>query len=156
MSSIREQIMAAAVTALTTDRPAGVPAPVRTRVDPPTSETLPSVSVYQLKDSVASMLPDRANAEYSVGPVVRRTLDFVVEVCTAAGSSTEPDKAADPMLVWASKAITALDVLSMTSPAREIGTEFTYSREGDVPLCRALMSFRVFYDTLSSDPEAIQ
>ncbi len=155
MSSIREQLVVEITTALTNGRPAGVPLPVRTRVDPPTPDTLPTLSVWQVKETVGQMQPERPGAFSRLGPVVRRTLELVVEVCTSAATA-EADKAADPILTWASKALAALDLASMVVPIEEIGTEFSYVREGDVPLCRALMSFRVSYDTLANNPEAIQ
>ena len=43
MSTIREQIVAAAVLALATGAPTGVPAPVRTRLDSPSADQLPAL-----------------------------------------------------------------------------------------------------------------
>ena len=41
----------------------------------------------------------------SRGPVVRRSLLLSIEVLTKAGSGSQPDKAADPILAWAAAAL---------------------------------------------------
>jgi hypothetical protein len=59
VSTIREQIVAAAVTALTTGRPAGVSLPVRTRIDSPDAEELPALTIYQALEKVEPMHDER-------------------------------------------------------------------------------------------------
>jgi len=153
VSSIREQIVAAAVTALNTSKPAGVPAPVRTRLDSPGAAQLPAFTVYQVAETVEPMRDERAGRT-SRGPVVRRTLLLAVEVVTKAGTAEEPDKAADPILVWATKALAAGGTFSGLANNRldEIGTKFEYE-QGETSFCRATMTFRCEYQSSANDAD---
>jgi hypothetical protein len=154
VSTIREQIVAAAAVALEAGRPGGVPAPVRTRIDAPTEDQLPTLSIYQIDERVSEMLdarPGRARR----GPIKRRQIDVSVEVLTQGGASAEPDKAADPLLSWASQAMAEADTFGGLADdvAQEIGTKFEYSTQGETSFCRATMLFRIEFQTLADDPE---
>jgi hypothetical protein len=155
VSSIREQIVAAAFTALTTGRPIEVPAPVRTRLDSPSTDQLPVFSVYQVAEAVEPER-DRRTGSAARGPVVRRSLLLNVEVVTKAGAGEEPDKAADPILAWATKAIAAGGRFSglANDPADEAGTKFEYE-QGETSFCRATMTFRFEYQSRSDDAETL-
>ena len=123
MSTIREQIVAAAVAALATGAPPGVPAPVRTRLDSPDANQLPALTVYQAAETVETMRDYKAGGA-SRGPIVRRSVLLNVEVLTKAGVGEEPDKAADPILAWATKALGAVGTMNglANHPADEVGT----------------------------------
>jgi hypothetical protein len=148
MSTIREQIVAAIVTALTTGKPAGVPTPVRTRIDSPTADQLPALSVYQTDERVLEMLDPRPGRA-SRGPIKRRHIDVAVEVLTKAGGSAEADKAADPMLSWASESIAKAGAFGGLADdmAQELGTRFEYSSQAETSFCRATMVLRTEFQT---------
>lgn len=155
MSTIREQIVSAAVLALATSAPAGVPAPVRTRLDSPGADQLPALTVYQGVDSVEAMRDSKTGAT-SRGPIVRRSLLLSVEVLTKASSGDEPDKAADPILAWATKALAGAGTFGglANHPADEIGTKFEYEQT-ETSFCRASQTFRIEYQTRADDAESL-
>ena len=155
MSTIREEIVAAAVTALATGTPPGVPAPVRTRLDSPSADELPALTIYQAAETVEAMRDLKAGG-VSRGPVVRRSVLLNVEVLTKAGAGEEPDKAADPILAWATKAFGTAGTLNglANHPADEVGTRFEYE-QGETSFCRATMSFRIQYQSRVDDAEAV-
>ncbi len=155
MSTIREQIVAGAVTALSTGAPAGVPTPVRTRLDSPTADQLPALTVYQAAETVETMRDFKAGGA-ARGPIVRRSVLLNVEVLTKAGAGDEPDKAADPILAWATKALGAAGTLSglANNPADEVGTKFEYE-QAETSFCRSTMTFRIQYQSRADDAEQI-
>jgi len=156
VSTIREQIVAAAVIALNTSRPIGVPAAVRTRVDSPAADQLPALTVFQALETVKPMFDERPGRASVDGPVVRRYVDIAIEALTKAGSGNEPDKAADPLLAWASKALGSVNSLGGVAkgPAKEQGTQFNYE-QGETSFCRATMTVRVPYQTRSDNAELV-
>ena len=155
MSTIREQLVAAAVSALATGAPPGVPAPVRTRLDSPSTNQLPALTVYQAAETVEPMRDYRAGRT-SRGPVLRRSLLINVEAVTMAGLGQEPDKAADPILAWATKALAAAGTFDglANDPADEIGTKFEYE-QGETSFCRSTMTFRIQYQSRTDDAEEL-
>ena len=155
MSTIREQLVAAAVTAIATGAPPGVPAPVRTRLDSPAADQLPVLTVYQAAETVETMRDYKAGGA-SRGPVVRRSVLLNVEALTKAGAGEEPDKAADPILAWATKALGAAGTFDglANHPADEVGTKFEYE-QGESSFCRATMTFRIQYQSRADDAEAV-
>lgn len=155
MSTIREQIVSAAVLALATDAPTGVPAPVRTRLDSPSADQLPALTVYQAAETVESMRDAKAGMT-SRGPVVRRSLLLSVEVLTKAGAGSQPDQAADPILAWATAALTAAGNFGglANGPADEIGTKFEFE-QAETSFCRATQTFRIEYQSRSDSAETL-
>ncbi|MBU2499959.1 hypothetical protein KJ682_01385 [bacterium] len=155
MSTIREQIVAAAVLALATDAPVGVPAPVRTRLDSPGSDQLPALTVYQGAETVETMREAKTGTA-SRGPIVRRSVLVSVEVLTKAGAGEEPDKAADPILAFATTALAAAGTFGgfANGPADEIGTKFEYE-QAETSFCRATMTFRIDYQSRADDAETL-
>jgi hypothetical protein len=155
MSTIREQIVAAAVTALATGAPPGVPAPVRTRLDSPSADQLPALTVYQAAETVETMRDFKAGGA-SRGPIVRRYVLLNVEVLTKASAGEEPDKAADRILAWATKALGAAGTLGglANHPADEVGTKFEYE-QAETSFCRSTMTFRIQYQSRADDAEQV-
>lgn len=155
MSTIREQIVAAAVAAIGTGAPSGVPAPVRTRIDSPSAEQLPALTVYQGPETVEPMHKPR-EGQAMRGPLVRRAIVLYVEIITKAAAGDEPDKAADPMLAWATKALAAAGTFGdlADNPADEVGTKFEYE-QGESSFCRATMMFRILYQSRADDAELV-
>ena len=155
MSTIREQIVSAAVLALATDAPEGIPAPIRTRLDSPGADQLPALTVYQGVETVDPMR-DAKTGMASRGPIVRRSLLLSVEVLTKAGSGEEPDKAADPVLAWASASLAAAGNFGglANGPADELGTKFEYE-QAETSFCRASQTFRIEYQSRADDAETL-
>ena len=155
MSTIREQIVSAAVQALATSAPTGVPAPVRTRLDSPSADQLPALTVYQGMETVESMRDAKAGMA-SRGPVVRRSLLLSIEVLTKAGSGSQPDKAADPILAWATSALAVAGTFGglANGPADELGTKFEYE-QAETSFCRATQTFRIEYQTRTGDAQSL-
>ena len=155
MSTIREQLVASAVTALATGAPSGVPAPVRTRLDSPSADQLPALTVYQAAETVETMRDYKAGG-MSRGPIVRRALLLNIEILTKADEGAEPDKAADPILAWATKAFGAAGNFGglANQPADEAGTKFEYE-QGETSFCRATMTFRIQYQSRADDAETV-
>lgn len=155
MSTIREQIVTAAVLALATGAPTGVPTPVRTRLDSPGADQLPALTVYQGVETVETMRDAKAGTA-SRGPIVRRSLLLSVEVLTKAGSGGEPDKAADPILAWVTKALAAAGTFGglANHPVDEVGTKFEYE-QAETSFCRATQTFRIEYQTRTGDAESL-
>jgi hypothetical protein len=155
MSTIREQIVSAAVLALATDTPASVPAPVRTRLDSPSADQLPALTVYQGVETVEPMR-DAKTGTASRGPIVRRSVLLSVEVLTKAGAGKEPDKGADPILAWATAAMAAAGNFGglANGPADELGTKFEYE-QAETSFCRASQTFRIEYQSRNDNAETL-
>lgn len=155
MSTVREQIVASVVSALATDAPQGVPVPIRTRLDSPSADQLPALTVYQASETVEPMHDPRVGRA-ARGPLVRRSVLVNVEVITKAGAATESDKAADPILAWATKSLGAAGTLGWLAnhPADEVGTKFEYE-QGETSFCRATMTFRIQYQSRVDDAEQV-
>lgn len=153
--TIREQIVAAATAALATGAPAGVPAPVRTRLDSPSADQLPALTVYQASETVEP-LHDYRLGRTARGPTVKRSVLVNVEVITKAGAGAEPDKAADPILAWATKALAAASNFGglANNPADEVGTKFEYE-QAETSFCRATQTFRIYYQSRADDAEEL-
>jgi hypothetical protein len=79
-----------------------------------------------------------------------------VEILTKAGVATEPDKAADPLIAWVTKAMAAADKFGGLAnfQADEIGTQFAYEQK-ETSFCRATMVFRIRYQTSADNAEAL-
>ncbi len=155
MSTIREQIVSAAVLALTTNAPVGVPAPVRTRLDSPSADQLPALTVYQGMETVESMREAKTGTA-SRGPIVRRSVLLSVEILTKAGAGGEPDKAADPILAWATASLAAAGTFGglANGPADELSTKFEYE-QAETSLCRATQTFRIEYQSRTDNAETL-
>jgi hypothetical protein len=153
VSTIREQIVASVVVALATGTPPGVPAPIRTRIDSPNADQLPVLTVYQASETVEPMHDPRLGRA-ARGPIVRRSLLLNVEVITKAGAGQEPDKAADPILAWVTKALGLAGTFDdlANHPADEAGTKFEYE-QGETSFCRATMTWRILYQSRVDDAE---
>ncbi len=79
-----------------------------------------------------------------------------VEVLTKAGSGEQPDKAADPVLAWVTKALAAAGSFGglANGSADEIGTKFEYE-QAETSFCRATQTFRIEYQTRTDDAETL-
>jgi hypothetical protein len=155
MSTIREQIVTAAVLALNTARPSGVPVFIRTRIDSPTAAQLPANTVVQAGEVPEPIHPEARQGQMvaSRGPVIKSTVVIKVETLTKATSSVPADSAADPSIEWAARALAAagsLTNLAKRAPDRT-GLAFEYA-QSDCDYCRATLTFEYQFQTRADDP----
>jgi hypothetical protein len=146
MSSIREQIIEAAIVALNTGRPGGVPAADRTRMEPYQAGDLPAVTVMPVREGMVHEKSSRW-AYY-----LKRTLTFRVE-CRVAGNPA--DELLDPLLTWAGQALATppngAAFGGLAEDCIETLCEWQYAAQ-DQPYAMAMLDFTVEYVTLKADP----
>lgn len=143
MSTLRNQIVTAVVTALNTNRPAGVAEASRLRQSQFEASETPSVSVYPAQESIAQ-------ATNRPGPLVRRELQIVVEARVAGD---EPDELLDPTVAWIEQAVTQLDSTLIHDAPEAVAVQHEFA-VGAVPHGVARVSFVVRYQTRRNNPEA--
>lgn len=146
MASIREQLIAAAVTALNTSRPVGVPQFVRARTYSIKPDQLPSADVFPVDDT--PNIGPSPNA-----PIYERRLVLRVASIGKDGDGKTADQAIDPALVWAEKTLNESTLGGLALSVRPIKTTFEYE-DVDAFVCRASSDFLVIYVTRRTDPES--
>lgn len=145
MSSVREQLVAYAVTALNTGRPTGVPAARRHPGEVDEALTLPSCRLALLREALT---PVAGRA----GPLRQRSLTVVLHWRFAGAGAVSPDAAADVALNWATSRLdgSTLGGLALDVQESEVGWEF---HQGEVPVVRIAQSFEIAYTTRVGDAE---
>lgn len=150
MSSIREQVIVALMAALNAGAAgSGITGLTihRERTRPIEIDSLPAILVYFDDDTPTTL----SNQVYAA-PLTERKLSLAVE-CRAQGtSSVSPDAALDPVLVYAAKTVLANERFGGLASGVEEGKTVWASREGDVPVASARLSFTVRYRTSRLDP----
>jgi hypothetical protein len=150
MSSIREQIIEAAMVLLNTGTPGGVPATQRARMEDYTPEELPAITIKAMREE------DAYEKEGARSYFLARTFTLRVEVRVAGPA---PDQLADPLLVWAGQVLGGQvfpsGAVNLATDCVESLLEFQYASE-DQPYVLAQLDFRVYYSTLKGDPTAGQ
>lgn len=143
MATLRERIIAAALTALNTGRPPGVPEATRLKTTPYEPLQLPAMTIYPVREDV-----EEVGGRF--GPIVSRTLTFRVE-CRATGEPV--DQKLDPLLAWATKALAGNNLNGLVIDIAEIGTEWAVEPAEAVHGI-ALVDFTALYATKTNDQEA--
>lgn len=144
MSTIREQIIEAAVALLNTGRPSGIPACVRTLMQPNEQAQLPAITVFPFREEVN----DKASGKW--GPIVTRTLYLRFVAYASSSSSGGPaDGAIDPIIAWISL-LGGQQFGGLASDAIEHELNWQYD-ESDYQVAAVAMDFRIEYQTLRSD-----
>jgi hypothetical protein len=143
-NSIRDQIIAAAIMALNTGTPSGVPRADRARTEPYQPVDLPAITVFPHTDETTTLKNDRW------GPIVDR-LCIVRVACYVAGDP--PDALLDPMIVWAEKTLNSNPFGNLASDILPGRFEWQYANE-DQKYSLVLADFHVWYQTLRTDPTA--
>lgn len=138
--SRRETIVAAAVAALNTGTPVGVPAAERLRRRQYDAAVVQAMAVYPLREEVL-----RATNRH--GPSVTRQLTLLVE-CRV--KSDTPDAALDPLLEWATAALVGSTLGGVALDVQEQRTEFDFSQRED-GFGLAAVEFQVSYLTRVND-----
>lgn len=136
--SIREQIIEAAVTALSAGSP---PAKIfRSRLEALDAANLPSIVVYAG--------PEKVEVE-SHDPVDRRVLTMHCE-CAVKGASPA-DELLDPLLVWITQTLMLDETFGgLASRCQEAGSE-PMMVEADADIASRLLSFEITYFTSRAD-----
>jgi hypothetical protein len=160
--TVREQIMVAVMEHLTTEaRPAGIPEPVRTRLSSPKPSQLPALTVYQGSE-IVDPGHDESKGRARRTAVVRRALDIEVEYVVKAVQGTPADAEADPISVWVSAAMVSIGRIVTSGapgglahdPPEEQGTVPKYE-QGEYSFCRFTTTWRVFYQSSTSDATSL-
>jgi hypothetical protein len=150
MNSIREQIIQAALALLNTGTPSGVPQTQRARMEGYDPSELPAIAIKSVREE------DEYEKEGKRSYFLKRTFTLRVEVRVVGPA---PDQLADPMLVWAGKQLGGQTFLSggvnLAEECLEALTEWQYASE-DQPYVLAQLDFRVYYNTLKTDPARTQ
>lgn len=151
MSTIREQIVSAALTALNTSRPAGVPNVVeRSRLFAIDTSSLPAMTIYPNRDAVFDVGGRR-------GPKVRRVLTLLVE-CRAKGqlvpTPVSSDAATDPLCAWAVKTLCDNSLGGLANDISESETTFEYDQATEGQVCVATVAFQIDYESLAANAES--
>lgn len=146
-NSIREQIMAALITALSgAGGPAGLSVH-RERTRPIEIDSLPAIMIYAEDDTPKPLADQHYRA-----PLTERQMSIAVE-CRAIGSvGVSPDAALDPIVVWAAKTILANETFGGLANGVEEERTVWSSREGDIPVAAAAVHFTIKYRTSRLDP----
>lgn len=119
----------------------------RERTRPIEIDSLPAIMVYADDDA-----PKPLAQQVYAAPLTERQLTLALE-CRAQGSSgVSPDEALDPVLVWAAKTALANERFGGLASGVEEGRTVWASREGDVPVASAKLSFTIRYRTSRLDP----
>ena len=142
MATLQKQAIDALIVALNTARPATVPEATRLRQVQNERESLPAISVYPGNETVKP-------ATNRPGPLAQRTALLVVE-CRVAGD--EPDVLLDPLLAWATAAVTTAES-TLWHDVQEVETRFQFTI-GEVPMGLAQVLFLINYQTRRTSREA--
>lgn len=145
MSSVREQLVVAAVAALN----AGVPpcAFERTRSVALVDADLPRGVVYPVRDPKEN--------PFLEGLVTRSRLTLLVELRALGSAVARPDQAVDPLYVWAVSKLVGNKFGGLALKTTEGDNTFQYD-QGDRPLCLLTVEFLVEYQYLAANVELVK
>lgn len=143
MSTIRDQIIEAAIAKLNTSTPVGVPTATRLRMTPYEPEELPAINVFPVREEV------RSDPAGRFGPVVMRSMTFRVLLHARGSDTVSPDKALDDMAAWVSH-LGGQQFGGLAIDTEESSLEWLYEEE-DFAYSSLAIDFRVDFKTLKSD-----
>ena len=149
MSSVREQILDAVVTAWNTSRPGGVPELVRApfREIQLTDITPQDASVYWVTDEEK---PDTEDT----GPVQVHELLFGIELRAVGNDSQSPETLLDPSAVWAASALNDNRLGGLALFLRVAGSQMDRDNNHHRPLGKLLVGMRCKYISAVNDFES--
>lgn len=141
--TIREQIIQAALEALNTARPPGVPNAVeRTRTFAISASMLPMMIVYPKHESVKDVGGRR-------GPMVARALTLFVD-CYGADETW-----IDALTAWAVAKLSDNTFGGLVNETTEDRSAFAYDQAADGPIKKATVAFTIDYDSPAGNLEAV-
>ncbi|HLE61034.1 MAG TPA: hypothetical protein VI700_05815 [Thermoanaerobaculaceae bacterium] len=148
MSSIREQIVVAAIAALNSGRPATVPAIERFRGLDVEPSQLPSGTLVEGKEHI-----QRSKNKFS--PLVDRAFRFALKwraARPAGDASAGPGTAIDPMLNWATATLPRNTFGGLALDVEEVSILWT-PQQGEKFFMLAVQEFELTYTTRVNDAE---
>jgi hypothetical protein len=146
MATIREQILEAAVTALNTSRPTGVPTCVRTQMLTSEQDQLPAMTLFPFREEV------RHDASGRFGPIITRTM-YMRVVIYAQGNPA--DAALDDSLAWVTQCLSGQQFGGLATDTMEHEAAWQYN-ESNFAVAAIAVDFRVEYQTLRADQTKIR
>jgi hypothetical protein len=149
MSSIREQIAAAIVAAVSgPGAPAGLTVH-RERTRPVENEQLPAILIYFEDEQPEPLAGQKFRA-----PLTERSLGVVAEIRVVPTGGQAPDEAADSLYVWLIQAVGADESFGGLAMGVTEGPVKWFSKEADAIYAGAAVHFIVHYRTKRLDPTA--
>lgn len=146
MSTIREQLIEAAVAAVNNGAPTGVPTCVRTLMQPTEQAQLPAITAFPIREEIDNTKTGRW------GPLITRTL-YLRFVIYASGDPA--DSALDPIVEWVSRTLGGSQLGGLAQDAVEHELTWQYD-EGNYAVAALAMDFRITYQTLLNDAALTQ
>lgn len=140
-----EQILAAVVLALNTDRPADVPLVTTRRVFPSERITEPTMGVFLGDEQL-----DAPRAGSNRDPIARRRIAIAVQCIDATDDKDELDSIVSPMLQWSTKVLGLQRLGGLVHYIRETGTTRTPVYQ-DLFTMTATQVFECSYQTRRDD-----
>lgn len=147
MSSILDQVIEAALTALNTSRPVGIPAAVRTRETDLDVASLPAISLRPVE-----MTSTRIRSR--VGPLEEHRLTLRIDVISKASSGVSADKAGDPCLVHVHDRLSDNRLGGLSIEAAWSKVQWTYEDTESGKLARAAVDFLLAFTTAVQSAES--
>jgi hypothetical protein len=145
MQSIRDRIVDAAIAAINTGAPAGMPKADDSRMEPYKPEELPSINVFELLEEDSNEAHDGR-----WGPLLERVMTLRVEMRTAGDP---PRKALDAMYCWVAQQLGNQQFGRLCDQCIESRHEWQ-NAAADQPYTLLLTDFRISFSTLKGDPTA--
>jgi len=147
MSSIREQLVLAAVALL---EAGGSPATLtvkRERTRPIEQAALPAILIYCEDEEPSPLAGQKFRA-----PLTERHLNLVLELRALASDTVPPDAAIDPLYIWAIQQILGNEKFGGLAMGVTEGPTKWMSREADATYAAAALHLIVHYRTSRLDP----
>lgn len=144
MSLVREQILAAVLTALNTAPPSGVVATRRDRAATVDPASVPTSSLYFVGEAVR-----RPNASH---PLAVRTLTIGLEATAKGDASTRPSTAVQKQLSWYTARLAASNLGGLANDVRELSHEAKIV-QGEHAFIQVISLFEIDYQTRAADAD---
>jgi hypothetical protein len=148
-ASIRSRIVDAAITALNTATPGGVPATDDTRLEGYTPGELPSIGVFEIRQESNTLKEGRW------GYFLDHAFTMRVEMRIAETVAVKARATMDPLYVWVGQTLGGQQFSNLAEDCYEALAEWQYAAE-DQAYTLLQVDFRVLYKTLKTDPTRTQ
>jgi hypothetical protein len=146
MSSIREQVAAAVVTAVSSGGPTGLTVH-RERTRPIEKEQCPAILLF-FEDEI----PETLAGQKFKAPLTERCLNLTAEIRAIPAAGQAVDEAVDDLYVWLMQALSADETLGGLAMGITEGAVKWFSKEADVIYAGAAVHLSVHYRTKRLDP----
>jgi hypothetical protein len=145
MSTIREEIIAAVISALNTGRPSGVPAAERARTIALAEDSIPTILVYPGHDTQGAVGGKR-------GPLKRHDFEIQIECWAREGSGLTPDQAVDPYLAWVDRCLDGKTLGGLVEQVLTVETNWGFG-QGTFAFCLAAVTLIADFHSRTGEPE---